>query len=258
MNILEQIILKKKQEVQQRKQNAPANELVKQAFFSRECYSLTGFLRDPARTGIIAEFKRRSPSKGWINIDADVEGVTRGYTSFGASALSMLTDKYFFGGTPDDLQKARNNELPVLRKDFIIDEYQLIESRAMGADVILLIAACLSKQEVKELSHTAKNLGLDVLLEIHTDQELDTICNDVDVVGINNRNLKTFEVDIANSIRLAGQIREICKISESGIDSLETMELLRANGFDGFLIGERFMKEPQPALAFKNFLKGRK
>lgn len=256
MSILDEIIARKKQEVDHLKRDVPVDRLVKASLFGRETYSFEGFIRDPSRSSIIAEFKRRSPSKGWINIDADVVRTTRGYASYGASAISVLTDKHFFGGDLNDLEKARINELPILRKDFIIDEYQLIESKASGADVILLIAACLTVEEVKRLSHTAKNLGLNVLLEIHTEGELDTVCDTIDVVGINNRNLKTFEVDLENSIRLAHMLPDMCKISESGIEDMETIAMLKKEGFHGFLIGERFMKEPQPALAFKQFLKG--
>lgn len=255
MNILDEIISRKRREVAQAKIARPVESLIKSDLFGRECYSFEGFIRDPSRTGIIAEFKKRSPSKGWINIDADPVQVTRGYTSYGASALSVLTDQHFFGGDLEDLRKARVNEIPILRKDFIIDEYQLIESKAAGADVILLIAACLTKEEVKSLSHTAGNLGLHVFLEIHCEEELESVCDSVDVVGINNRNLKTFEVDLQHSISLARQLPSICKVSESGIDSLQTVHMLREHGFDGFLIGERFMKATHPAQAFRNFLK---
>lgn len=256
MNILEEIVIEKKRQVALDKERKPVNQITSQKHFTRECYPLAAFIRDPSRTGIIAEFKKRSPSKGWINEYADVVRVTRGYTSYGASALSVLTDASFFGGSMEDLHKARVNEIPVLRKDFIIDEYQVLESKAAGADVILLIAACLSKQEISRLSRTAKNLGLEVLLEIHSEEELETICDTIDVVGINNRNLKTFQVDIENSIRIADQIPGICKISESGIDSPDTIKHLKAVGFEGFLIGERFMKETHPATAFKQFTKG--
>lgn len=255
MNILEEIVAHKKIEVEERKKSVPVIELMNKPAFSDECYPFADFIRDPMRSGIIAEFKRKSPSRGWINQEAKVAMVTRGYTSFGAAALSVLTDSHFFGGNLEDMEVARENQIPILRKDFIIDDYQLLEAKAFGADVVLLIAACLDKKSVKELSHTAKNLGLNVLLEIHTEEELDTICNTIDVVGINNRNLKTFEVDIENSIRLAKQIPDFCKISESGIDRPETMKRLKAEGFEGFLVGEAFMKEKFPAVAFKTFLK---
>ncbi|MCO6498038.1 MAG: indole-3-glycerol phosphate synthase TrpC [Chitinophagaceae bacterium] len=255
MNILDEIVAHKKIEVEKRKKSVPVIDLMNKPSFTDECYPFEGFIKDPMRSGIIAEFKRKSPSKGWINENARVGMVTRGYTSFGASALSVLTDAHFFGGSLEDLEAARENQIPILRKDFIIDDYQLLEAKAHGADVVLLIAACLDKKSVKELSHTAKNLGLNVLLEIHTEEELETICDTIDVVGINNRNLKTFEVDIENSIHLAGMIPEMCKISESGIDSAETLKKLKVAGFDGFLMGERFMKEKFPAVAFKEFLK---
>jgi len=257
MNILDEIIIKKKQEVEYRKLNFPVQNLVKMESFGDECYPLVGFIRDPARSGIIAEFKRKSPSKGWINESANAERETRGYASFGASALSVLTDETFFGGSLEDLVKARQNGIPILRKDFIIDDYQIIESKAYGADVILLIAACLNKKDIGQLAHTAKNMGMNVLLELHAEEELDKICDAVDVVGINNRDLKTFKVNIQNSIKMSKQIPSFCKISESGIDSLETVNMLRAEGFDGFLIGERFMKEKIPAIAFKNFIRGK-
>lgn len=255
MNILEKIVAQKRLEVAAQKEKVPVNLLLDAEFFAGECYPLVGFIKDPTRSGIIAEFKRRSPSKDWINKNANAERVTRGYASFGASALSVLTDLTFFGGTLDDMEKARMNEIPVLRKDFIIDEYQILEAKAHGADVILLIAACLTKSEVSGFSRMAKNLGLNVLLEIHEERELEVMTGDVDAVGINNRNLKTFEVDIENSIRLAHQLPSVCKISESGIDKPETIQVLKAEGFDGFLMGERFMREKIPAFAFKQFLK---
>lgn len=255
MNILDKIVAHKRIEVAGQKEKVPVSTLLNKDYFSHECYPLSGFLKDPTRSGIIAEFKRKSPSKGWINQEAVAERVTRGYASLGASALSVLTDTSFFGGTLEDLEKARMNELPILRKDFIIDEYQIMEAKAYGADVILLIAACLTKEEVKSFARMARNLGLNVLLEIHTEEELEYISDDIDAVGINNRNLKTFEVDIENSIRLAHQISSMCKISESGIDSPDTIRLLKEEGFDGFLIGERFMREKNPAFAFKQFLR---
>ncbi len=206
------------------------------------------------KTGIIAEYKRRSPSKGTINDHSTVEEVTKAYAEHGASAVSVLTDEKFFGGSLNDLLKSTINEVPILRKDFIIDEYQLAESKAFGAEVILLIAACLSKEQVKHLSKFAKNIGLNVLLEIHNEQELDHLCNTIDVVGVNNRDLKSFNVDINRSIELSKQIPDnTIKISESGIDTVESIELLKQHGFKGFLIGEKFMKEKDPALAFLNF-----
>ena len=165
-----------------------------------------------------------------------------------------MTDTAFFGGSIDDLLAATINAVPLLRKDFIIDEYQLYESKAFGAEVILLIAACLTKNEVKKLAVTAKNIGLNVLLEIHNEQELDHICDDVDVIGVNNRDLKTFTVDISRSIELGEKIgKDNIKISESGIDTVESIQLLKQHGFRGFLMGEKFMREKDPGQAFKKF-----
>lgn len=255
MNILDTIIAHKKIEVDERKQQKNIAELQSLPAFKSETLSFKNFLISPGKTGIIAEFKRRSPSKGVINNTSSVTGVTLQYVQHGASAISVLTDEKFFGGSLQDLVEARSNNVPVLRKEFIIDEYQLIESKAFGADIILLIAACLSRGEVKSLSQFAKNIGLNVLLEIHDDEELGHICDDVDVVGINNRNLKTFKVDISHSIDLANKLPAgMLKISESGIDEADTILLLKQNGFNGFLIGERFMKENDPGLAFKDFV----
>ncbi|MEO5908669.1 MAG: indole-3-glycerol phosphate synthase TrpC, partial [Ginsengibacter sp.] len=174
----------------------------------------------------------------------------------GASAVSVLTDEEFFGGFLNDLTEARINDVPILRKDFIIEEYQIIESKSYGADAILLIAACLSKEEVKKFSIFAKNLGLNVLLEIHNENELEHICDEIDVVGINNRDLKSFKVDLNNSIELCKKIpADKIKISESGIDKVETIHFLKQNGFSGFLMGEKFMKEKNPGKAFAYFVK---
>ena len=254
MNILETIIAKKKIEIGERKSSISIVELKREKFFKKKVPDIKEYLLREDKTGIIAEFKRRSPSKGIINNTATVDKVTSAYTKYGASALSILTDESFFGGSLNDLIEATINELPILRKDFIIDEYQLIESKAFGAGVILLIAACLSKNEVKQLASSAKNIGLNVLLEIHNDQELEHICDEVDVVGVNNRDLKTFIVDINRSIELSNKIRaDKIKISESGIDNIETIDLLKQHGFQGFLIGEKFMREEDPGEAFRIF-----
>jgi indole-3-glycerol phosphate synthase len=256
MNILETIIEYKKSEVRSRKSEVSVVELEKREMFARPVLSLTDFLLDRSRTGIIAEFKRRSPSKGIINDHADVVKVTKGYAENGASCLSVLTDEKFFGGNDEDLLKARINELPVLRKDFVIDEYQLVEARSLGADVILLIAACLTPARVKQLAAAAKDLGLEVLLELHAEDELGHICDETTVIGINNRNLKTFDVDIERSLRMAEQIPlPKLKIAESGISSVENILLFKRHGFHGFLIGENFMKAPDPAIAFAQFVR---
>lgn len=255
MNILDKIIAQKRIEVAQRKAHTSIAELEKGKFFTNKTLSLRKFLLDETKTGIIAEYKRKSPSKGIINDKATVEEVTTAYAKFGASGISVLTDEEFFGGHLNDLLAATINEVPLLRKDFMIDEYQIIEAKAYGAEVILLIAACLSKQEIQQLAATAKGLGLEVLLEIHNEEELNHICYDIDVVGVNNRNLKTFEVSINNSLQLINKIpTEKPAISESGMSNVETIVTLRQAGFKGFLIGENFMKEANPAMAFENFV----
>ena len=255
MNILETIIAQKKIEVAERKQQIPVAVLEKMEWFSKPVFSLRKFLSDESKTGIIAEFKRKSPSKGWINANADPSVVTVAYTQHGASGLSVLTDEEFFGGSLDDLKKARVNDIPVLRKDFMIDAYQVVEAKAAGADVILLIAANLTSASVKALAATAKNLGLEVLLEIHNEQELEHICEEVDIVGVNNRNLKTFEVSIETSVYLSRLIpADKIKISESGIGDVGTINELKKHDYKGFLIGENFMKAPDPAIAFAAFV----
>jgi indole-3-glycerol phosphate synthase len=255
MNILEEIIERKKGEVAQAKETVSAGELENSRFFGRKTFSLKKFLLDDSRTGIIAEFKRKSPSKGVFNALARPELITRAFTLNGASGLSVLTDEYFFGGSKSDLQSARINDVPILRKDFIIDEYQITEAKSIGADVILLIAACLTPERVVELAGFAKGLGLEVLLEIHDEDELRHISADIDLVGVNNRDLKTFTVDVNRSVQLSKQIDgNKLKISESGISDVETILLLKENGFKGFLIGETFMKEPDPSIAFASFI----
>jgi len=254
MNILDTIIAKKKIEVAEKKSLESIASLERKNFFKKPVLSFRDFLLRDDKTGIIAEFKRRSPSKGIINDTATVTEVTGSYTRNGASAISVLTDGHFFGGSLSDLSASTINQIPLLRKDFIIDEYQLIESKAYGADVILLIAACLTTLEVKKLAPFAKNIGLNVLLEIHNNEELAHICDEVDVVGVNNRDLKTFTVDINRSIQLSELIpADKIKISESGIDTIASIELLQSHGFKGFLMGEKFMREKEPGLAFERF-----
>jgi len=253
MNILEEILAYKKLEVGNNRSERPMNFLERQPSFFRECYSLREALENKGRKPVIAEFKRRSPSKGWINENADAEKITNGYAMHGAAALSVLTDEKYFGSTASDFPIARKQLLPILRKDFIVDEYQIVETKSIGADIILLIAAALSKAQILQFSKTAKNLGLQVLLELHEEREIDFICDSVDVIGINNRDLKTFKVDIDQSIRLAEKLEGICKIAESGLSDLNTIKHLQMFGFNGFLIGEAFMKKEDPVLAFKNF-----
>jgi indole-3-glycerol phosphate synthase len=255
MNILDEIVGYKKIEVAQRRAEVPEAQLEQESFFLRPALSLKRFLLDRSRTGIIAEFKRQSPSKGVINGNADVVDVTMAYANNGASGLSVLTDGPSFGGSAEDLVKARINEVPILRKEFIIDLYQISEAKAMGADVILLIAAILTPRQVKEFTLKAHELGLEVILEIHDETELLHINDFIDVVGVNNRNLKTFEVSLEQSVSLSrlipgGKI----KISESGIHSVHDIQYLKGFGYHGFLIGENFMKQPDPALAFMKFV----
>lgn len=255
MDVLQKIVAQKKLEVAERKKQKPARELEEGPFFKAEALSLKTFLLNPEKTGIIAEFKRRSPSKGIINDQASVEEVTTAYAQHGASGISVLTDEEFFGGSLNDLLAATVNEVPLLRKDFMIDEYQLIEAKAYGAEVILLIAACLSKNDVKTLAATAKRLGLEVLLEVHNEEELEHVCDDVDLVGVNNRNLKTFAVDVQTSFRLIEKIpANKPAVAESGINDVQTILSLKRAGFKGFLIGEAFMKTAAPAIAFSQFV----
>jgi indole-3-glycerol phosphate synthase len=255
MNILDSIIAYKRTEVAGRKAAMPISVLEKSSFFYRPSFSLKARLRDAGSTGIIAEFKRRSPSKGVINDKAGVADVTRGYTAGGAACLSVLTDGHFFGGSDADLVTARVNEIPILRKEFIIEEYQIVEARAIGADVILLIAACLTPAEVKRLAVFARGLGLEVLLEIHGEDELEHICDETALVGVNNRDLKTFTVDIERSIQLSRRIPPgKLLVAESGIGEVRTIMQMKEAGFKGFLIGESFMKEADPAAAFRRFV----
>jgi indole-3-glycerol phosphate synthase len=255
MNILDEIIGYKKSEVERRQRRVSFSELEKSAGFYRPVLSLKNFLADKHRTGIIAEFKRRSPSKGILNATADVVDVTTAYAENGASGLSILTDETYFGGSNEDLRKARINQIPVLRKDFIIHEYQIAEAKSIGADVILLIASCLTPKQVKQFAVFARRLGMEVLLELHEENELDHICEETELIGINNRNLKTFEVNIEKSLRMAEQIpASKIKVAESGIHSVEIIKQFRQNGYQGFLIGENFMKAKNPGEAFKHFI----
>jgi len=258
MNILDKIIAHKKQEVARLKTEIEVSTLIKSPGFKRTPISLKKELLDPKGTGIIAEFKRQSPSKGIINDKATVQEVTEGYLKAGVSAQSVLTDQEFFGGTVLDVINAReiNQTKPILRKDFIVDGFQIVEAKAIGADVILLIAACLTKTELKQFGNLAEDLGLDVLYEVHNQEELDKIELDNKIVGINNRNLKTFEVDLEHSIALAQQIPDSCiKVSESGISDPRTIIGLREYGFNGFLIGENFMKSENPGFTCQEFIK---
>lgn len=255
MNILDTIIEYKRKEIKSKKEKVKIADLERSEYYNRSTFPVKDFLLDENRTGIIAEFKRKSPSKGIINDKVDVITVTKGYADNGASCLSVLTDEHFFGGSDADLIKARVNNIPILRKEFIVDEYQIIEAKSIGADLILLIAACLTPKEVKQLAAFAKQLGLGVLLELYDEEELGHICDETDIVGINNRNLKTFVVDIERSLRMAERIPAgKIKVAESGISSPENIILFRESGFNGFLIGENFMKEADPTIAFARFV----
>ncbi|GAB3915446.1 indole-3-glycerol phosphate synthase TrpC [Mucilaginibacter boryungensis] len=259
MTILDKIVVRKREEVAAAKQQTSIAQLEATEFFNRQPYSLRQFLLDPARTGIIAEFKRRSPSKGIINDKVTVEDVTTGYAAAGASAISVLTDTGFFMGKAADLIAARRvNSVPLLRKDFMIDEYQVLEAKAWGADIILLIAAILTPDEIQTLASLAKSLGLSVLLEVHNLEELQRSINpNVDAIGVNNRNLADFTVSVETSFKLAEHIpAEFLKVSESAISNTETIKQLKTAGFNGFLIGENFMRQENPGDAMREFVKG--
>lgn len=254
MTLLELIINQKLEEITEAKRRTSLEKLKASPFFSRESLSLKKTLK--SKTGIIAEFKRKSPSKGLINAEAKVFEVAPEYEQYGASAISILTNNEFFGGSSNDIESVRLEiQIPILRKDFILDPYQIFESKAIGADLILLIAACLSAAQVEEYTSLAHELGLEVLLEIHSEEELDHLNKDIDLVGINNRNLHDFKVDLDHSIRLKDSLpKGILSIAESGISSKENFLFLKEKGFDGFLMGEYFMKHPSPGLAFNEFV----
>ncbi len=256
MNWLNEIVEYKKAEVRNCKETYALSKLEAAKMFDRVPLKLTDYIRNPERSGIIAEFKRKSPSRGIINTHSGIEEVTTGYFRSGASGLSVLTDLQFFGGTLTDLKRARElNPIPILRKDFIIDKYQIAEAKAAGADVILLIAAILDIQTTYNLAAYAKSLQLEVLLEVHEQSELDHINEFIDIVGVNNRDLKTFRVETELSVELFSAIpSHLVKISESGISSPVIMKRLRSCGYDGFLIGESFMSTPDPAKAFSDFI----
>jgi len=256
MSILDQIIADKHKEVALKKSLIPEAQLEASVLFDRKVYSLSQHLKN-SPTGIIAEHKRRSPSKAVINTGYAVEDVVKSYEIAGASGISVLTDGKYFGGSLDDLVLARASvSLPLLRKEFIIDPYQILEAKAYGADVILLIAAVLSRAEIKTLSEFAQQIGLEVLLEVHNEAELEkSLMPSLDIIGVNNRNLKTFEVNLDYSKTLARLIPDdFVKISESGISSPTAVKDLRNYGYNGFLIGENFMKSNDLGNGIKNFI----
>lgn len=255
MTILDQIIEHKKIEVRESKKIIPLAFLQDQAAYHRTALNFPKAIR--RGTGIVAEFKRKSPSKGLINGKALPQEITPAYELAGASAISILTDTTYFGGTFNDLLLARERiQIPILRKDFMVDEYQLHEAKAMGADVVLLIASALSVEKTNELAEKAKEIGLNVFLEIHHESELGHFGQYIDVVGINNRDLKTFKVDIENSIQLAKSLpKNVPTVAESGISNVETVLKMKSEGFDGFLIGENFMKTENPGKSCQDFIK---
>lgn len=256
MNILDTIVAQKKKEVSSRKDLTTVKKLEQSIHFESPTLSLEKYLRRIDKSGIIAEFKKKSPSRPAINLYADVEHVSIGYMQSGASALSILTDETFFGGSDKDLMIARKfNYCPILRKDFVIDEYQILEAKSIGADAILLIASILTRDEVAQLSKFAQDLGLEVLLELHHKDELQKLSSNVNVLGINNRNLDTFETDYKHSIEMISSLPQgICKISESGLHTVEALVELKQAGYQGFLIGERFMKHPDPVKSCQTFI----
>lgn len=256
-DILSEIIAYKRLEVTAQKNEVSYPELEKQATNCRlPIYSLKNALLQ-SDTGIIAEFKRRSPSKGWINQHADAESVTKSYESGGAAALSVLTDKKYFGGTLADLQIAANNvKIPVMRKEFIVDEYQILQARLSGASAILLIAAALTVEESHRFTRFAKQLNLDVLLELHDEKEIEYVSPENNIIGINNRNLGTFVTDLQKSYKMIELLpKNAVLVSESGISNPLTVKELRKAGYKGFLIGENFMKTDNPGESLREFIK---
>lgn len=257
MDILEKIIAHKFKEVEERKSLFPVKLLEQSIYYNSETVSLKKYILREDKSGIIAEIKRKSPSKGVINAHVSIERTSIGYMQAGASALSVLTDTDFFGGKNEDLITARKfNFCPILRKDFTVDEYQIVEAKSIGADAILLIAAALDPDKLKQLAAFAKSLGLETLLEVHNEEELASSVNEhIDLVGVNNRNLKTFEVSIETSKSLAPLIpSDFVKVSESGISDPSTIIELRKAGFQGFLMGERFMHNSRPEKACARFI----
>lgn len=256
MNILEKIAVQKRTEVQSIKMRKAPKDLERMPGFGRSTISLKEKLKSGS-TGIITEFKRRSPSRPDIHLDALIKEIVPAYEAAGAAGISILTDETFFGGENNDIEQGRDlTSLPILRKDFILDEYQILETKAMGADVLLLIAAILTPSEIRQFTATAQSLELEVLLEVHSEEELlRNLHPDIDLVGVNNRNLKTFEVDLENSRRILAEIpAEFPKIAESGLREVAIVKELKSYGFNGFLMGENFMKEKEPGAAAKSFI----
>ena len=257
MKILDKIVKDKKEEILKLFASNPISSLENEPLFSRNCISLKESILKSS-SGIICEFKRRSPSNNNINYKSTISDVVRGYQKAGAAGLSILTNKKYFDGDIKDIVEIRNiSEIPILRKEFIISEYQIFEAKSIGADAILLIASILTSEDILNFSSLAKSLGLEVLVEVHTCEELKKISgDDIDIIGVNNRNLDTLEVDINNSIEMFSEIPvEFLKISESGISKVESILKLKEVGYQGFLIGENFMKSDNPMEEAYNFIK---
>jgi indole-3-glycerol phosphate synthase len=254
MSILDTIVLHKKEEVRKRKANIKESSLIDSDYFLRKCNSLSEAIRNGS--GVIAEFKRKSPSKPAINMDSKTIEVVPAYENAGVSASSILTDTTFFGGSDQDILSVRPLvKLPILRKEFIVDPYQILEAKAIGADAILLIAEVLTKSEISELSSKARDLGLEVLLEIHTSDQIEKFNEAISCIGVNNRNLKNFHIDIQHSIDMLPKLpSQAVKVSESGISNPATVIQLREIGYQGFLIGENFMKTSNPGESCKHFI----
>ena len=257
MKILDKIVEDKKIEINKLLSNSSISKLENSHLFSRKCISLKESIKNN-NSGIICEFKRRSPSNQNINYISSLSDVVSGYEEAGAAGLSILTNKKYFDGDTQDIIDIRDiSNLPILRKEFIISEYQVIEAKSIGSDAILLIASILSEEEIIGYSSLAKSIGLEVLLEIHSEDELYKISgNDIDIVGVNNRNLDTLEIDLNNSVELYGKIpSKFIKISESGISEVESILKLKEVGYNGFLIGEKFMKTRNPMESAHDFIK---
>ena len=251
--VLQQIVNQKRIEVAERSLVIPETALKAADLMRRTPFSMIEAIKNGS--GVIAEFKRASPSKGVIRENADPEQIALAYADAGASGISVLTDEKYFKGSEEDLRKVRSVlDKPVLRKDFIIDPYQVYEAKSIGADCILLIASILTSDQISSLHSLAEDLGLEVLVEIHEEVELDKLSGREKLVGINNRNLDTFQVDIENSIRLAGKLPNVVRIAESGLGKKSNLKELVSAGFDGFLVGESFMKENDPGAACKKFI----
>lgn len=256
MSLLQEICANRAKQVEEKKAFYPIALLEKSAYFKAETVSLNTYLNRSDKSGIIAEFKRKSPSKGIINAYADVKDTTISYMQGGASALSVLTEPTYFDGKDEDLTEARKaNYCPILRKDFIVDEYQILEARSIGADAILLIAATLDKLQLQQYHSTARELGLEVLIEVHSEEELEQLPASDFILGVNNRNLKTMEVNLQTSIDLASKLdNSLTLISESGLHGPEDILRLREHGYKGFLIGEAFMRSAHPGRELARFV----